>query len=182
MLARMMRHAGADIDTKTRRVRDRDGLWYPLDRMVVADGGLFYSRPIGSSAEQARVPGQLFHYHQRWVLPDQGWVVNRMSYFPDVPDPMDWYIEPEIIKVGGDVWRIRDSYLDVEVYDGLRYHVDDADELAHGLRDGDISVAEAATALEALHRLCVSLKRLDFSGRALLAAYAPGLPAPDEPS
>jgi predicted RNA-binding protein associated with RNAse of E/G family len=182
MLARMTRHAGADIDTITRRVRDRDGLWYPLDRMVVADGGLFYSRPIGSSAEQHRVPGQLFHFHQRWILPKQGWVVNRMSYFPDVPEPMDWYIEPEIITVNGDTWRIRDSYLDVEVYDGLRYCVDDAGELAQGLRDGDISVREAAKALEALDQLCVSLKRLDFSGRALLAAYAHGLPAADEPS
>jgi predicted RNA-binding protein associated with RNAse of E/G family len=182
MLARMARNAGSDIDTKTRCIRDRDGLWYSVDRMVIADSGLFYSRPLGSSEEQHRAPGQLFHYHQRWVLPKQGWVVNRMSFFPDVPDPLDWYIEPEIITVNRDIWFVRDAYLDVGVEEGLRYDVDDAHELAHGLRAGEISVEDAAAALEGLHELCVALKRLGCSGRALLQEYAVGLPAPDEPT
>lgn len=169
----MPRNSGADIDITSQRVCDRDGRWYPLDRLAMAGSGLFYERPLGSRDPQDRLPEQLFFYHQPWILPDQGWVVNRMTFFADVPDPFDWYIEPYLISVDGDTWRIRDAYLDVEVYEGLRYHVDDAHELAHGLRAGEIPLEDAVTALEALHDLYGALKRLDFSGRALLEEFAP---------
>ncbi len=71
---------------------------------------------------------------------------------------------------------MRDCYLDVAVFEGSRYEVLDADELAQGLTAGDISVEEAARALESLNRLCRLLASNGFSGAALLAELAPGLP------
>ena len=71
---------------------------------------------------------------------------------------------------------MRDGYLDLEVWEGRRYHLQDAHELAEGLAAGEISVSETVHALDALGRLCEALKRADCSVRAVLAEYAPGLP------
>jgi hypothetical protein len=54
--------------------------------------------------------------------------------------------------------------------------VDDADELAECVEQGLISPRAAAGALRSLHALCRALERLHFSGAALLAEFAPGLP------
>jgi predicted RNA-binding protein associated with RNAse of E/G family len=174
------RNAGSDLDIKNARVRDRDGLWYPVDNLTVTPAGLYYGRVVGLPEPINRAPGQLFFHQQRWILPAEGWVLNRFDFFADVPEPSDWYIEPELIAIGDGTWSIRDGYLDVEVWDGQRYHIDDADELASGLSSGEIAVADAVSVLLALDRLVDALKRLDCSGRALLAEYAPGLPAPDQ--
>ncbi len=176
-----MRHRGSEIDVEAHTVRDRDGHTYPVDGLRIADSGVYYERPIGGREPSERTPGQLFYHQQRWILPAQGWVLNRFAFFPDFPRPVDWYIETEIITVDGPLWRIADGYLDVEVLDGVRYEVDDAHELAEGMLRGDISLTDAAVALTSLHELCQALERLDFSGAALLTEYAPGLPPPGDP-
>ena len=176
-----MRHQGSTIDVETQRVRDRDGNSYAAENLVVAHGALYYERHIGSRDPAQRQLGQQFYHQQRWVLPAHGWVFNRFAFFADFPRPVDWYIETELITVGGPLWRIADGYLDVEVFEGVRYEVDDAHELAEGMLCGDISLDDAAAALTSLHELCQALERLDFSGAALLAKYAPGLPPPGDP-
>jgi len=174
----MPRNSGCTIDLAQRLVRDRDGCSYSVDGLVSTGGGLYYERPIGSRAPDERAAGQLFYFQQRWVLPAEGWVVNRFAFFADVPRPIDWYIETEIIDVSGSLWHVHDGYLDVDVFDGIRYEVEDAGELADGLLEGAISAGDAASALASLDRLCLALGRLNFSGAALLAEYAPELPAP----
>lgn len=164
----MARNPGSVIDVTSRRVCDRDGRWHALDDLTLADGALYYARPIAGNA--------LFSYHHRWLLPDQMWVVNRFAFHSHVPDPLDWYIETDLIDVAGPLWRVRDTYLDVEVYDGLRYELRDAGELAEGITSGEIPVTEAAAALDALDRLCAALHRHQFSGSALLAELVPNLP------
>jgi predicted RNA-binding protein associated with RNAse of E/G family len=143
-------------------------VWYPLDRLVVADVALYYARPIAGSEH--------FHYHERWLLPEQAWSVSRFTFHDHFKDRVDWYIEMDFIELEGGLWRVRDGYLDVAVWEGSRYEVWDADELAEGMLAGEISVEEAAVALDSLNRLGLALKRNGHSGAALLAEFAPGLP------
>jgi predicted RNA-binding protein associated with RNAse of E/G family len=164
----MARHRGVDVDTAARRVRDRDGCWYPAENLVVSEAGLYYYRDFPD--------GELFSRNEKWLLPGPGWVINRLSFLPHVPDPLDWYIEPDSVQVDGSIWRVRDAFLDLEVYEGVRYELLDADELADGLAAGEITLAEALVALQALDKLCGALRRHGFSGRALLVEFASGLP------
>lgn len=166
------------VDVAGRRVRDRDGAWYAVNPLVVAESGLYYERPIVSDdpIENAK---RLFEHQQRWILPGPGWVLNRFRFLPQVARPIDWYIEPEIVSVSDSLWTVRDGYLDVSVSEGVRYEVDDADELGQAILAGDIPLDEAAQALDALARLLRALERLEFSGRALLREFAPGLPGPE---
>ena len=164
----MPRNPGSDIDTASRRVRDRDGRWYPLDELLVAGESLYYARPVDDSEH--------FSYYWKWLLPIPGWVVSRARFHDHIVQPFDWYIETDFIDVEGPLWHVRDGYLDVELWEGRRYHVDDAHELANGLACGEITTAETAAALDALGRLCAALQRGGYSGRELLAEFAPGLP------
>ncbi|MGH2609662.1 MAG: DUF402 domain-containing protein [Tepidiformaceae bacterium] len=159
----MVRHRGAVVDVDRRAVCDRDGEWYPLERLEVAGSTLYYARQLDF---------HLFDYHERWLLPEQGWSVSRLRFFPHVPDPIDWYIEMEVIEVDGPLWTVRDGYLDMEVWEGSRCRLDDADELADGLASGAITVEEAAVVLRSLDRLCDELHANGNSGRALLERFA----------
>jgi predicted RNA-binding protein associated with RNAse of E/G family len=62
------------------------------------------------------------------------------------------------------------------IYEGRRYEVQDADELADALETGEITLAEAASALRSLHTGTGILAGNGCSGAALLTRYAPGLP------
>lgn len=164
----MARNRGVDVDAATRRVRDRDGCWYPAQSVVVSEAGLYYYRDFPD--------GTLFSRNEKWLLPGPGWVVNRLAFLPHVPDPLDWYIEPDSVVVDGSIWRVRDAFLDLEVYEGVRYELRDAEELADGIAAAEISLNEALAALHALNSLCQALRRHGFSGKALLDEFAPGLP------
>jgi predicted RNA-binding protein associated with RNAse of E/G family len=165
----MPRNAGSTVDAAARTVRARDGVTYPLDDVVVAGDLVYLARPGTSEA---------FWYMERWTIPSQSWVVNRFAFNPHRTDAVDWYIEPDVIERDGDLWRITDAFIDVDVYEGQRYHVDDADELGDALASGEITPAEAAAALRALDRLCDELRDNGCSGAALLRRHAPALPTP----
>ncbi len=164
----MPRNGGSLVDTVAGTVRDRNGVIYPLERLVVAGGRLYYARSIA--------PNPLFSYHERWLLPEQNWVVNRFAFHPHRLPSIDWYIETDLIEVDGALWRVSDGYLDVGLFEGRRYYLEDADELADGIAAGDIPLAEGLVALRALNQLCLALERHHYSGHALLREYAPGLP------
>jgi predicted RNA-binding protein associated with RNAse of E/G family len=164
-----VRNAGSTVDVGGRRLLERDGNWYDLDRLEVTGSALFYSRPIAGSEH--------FYYHERWLLPEHTWSVSRFTFHDHFREGrVDWYIEMDAIEVKDGLWRVKDGYLDVAVFEGARYEVWDADELADGIRDGEISVDEAIGALHALHRLATCLAKNGHSGAALLAEFAPGLP------
>ncbi len=167
----MPRNAGSTIDTDRRAVCDRDGVWYPFDELIVDGNALYYARPLNIS-------GLSFHYHRRWLLLDQQWSISQLVFDAGAPDAIDWYIEPDAITRDGARWRVRDAYLDVSVYEGQRYRLEDAGELAEGLLLGEITVAEAAAALIALDALCAALRTNGCLGAALLRDFAPSLPQP----
>jgi hypothetical protein len=107
----VVRHRGAVVDVKQRCVCDRDGEWYPFDRLEVAGNTLYYARPLDFD---------ILRYHERWLIPDQGWSISRFQFTPLEPDPVDWYIEMELIDVEGPLWTVLDGYLDMMVWEGKR--------------------------------------------------------------
>lgn len=165
----MPRHSGALVSVSARTVRGRSGETFPLERLELSDGALYYGRTFGDHPSIC--------YHERWLLPAQGWVINRFTPYPDKPPFWcDWYVDIDRVESSGDTWRVDDCFLDIGIHEGRGYEVLDADELADGIEQEEIALVEALAALRSLNALCVALPQLGFSGPALLEAYAPGLP------
>ncbi len=165
----MTRNGGCVIDAAARRIRDRNGVWHPVDAMTVGEHGVYYARPIENNK---------FWYVERWVLPAHALVFNRFAYHPQITDDVDWYIETDMTEVGDNTWTVRDGYLDVYVRDGVRYDLEDTRELAEAIAAGDIPLSDALEALHALDLVCESLRANNHSGHALLHTLAPSLPTP----
>jgi hypothetical protein len=167
----MALHQGLLVDTRARTHRDRQGRVSPVVDLVLAGDTLYVA---------GMLPGNpRFCAFQRWLIPAEGWVVGRFAAHPGQrPMAEDWYIDVDAVGVEGHLWRAEDRLLDVSVFEGTRYTVADADELADCIERGLTSPADAVAALRSLHALCRALERLNFSGAALLAEYAPGLPVP----
>lgn len=158
------------MDVTARSHRDRQGRIAPLNTLAIAPGGLYIA---GDFRGHRR-----FRAFQRWLLPAQGWVLGRFAVHPGQrPMSEDWYIDLDAIRVAGNLWTAEDRLLDVGVFEGRRYEIQDADELADCLEQGLLPPEAALIALRSLHELCQALERLEFSGAALLREYAPGLPA-----
>lgn len=164
----MARNPGSVVDVGARTVRDRDGRVHAAKELAVTEHGLYYHRPIDGF--------DVFFHQERWILPAHGWVINRFAFYPQRTDKIDWYIETDLIEIAGDEWRVADGYLDVLVHEGLRYDVDDADELAEGMQAGEITVGEATAVLLSFGRLCRELMANGCSGVELLSRLAPTLP------
>lgn len=165
----MARHQGSLVDVSARTHRGRRGAVSALDDLVLGGGGLYFT---GHFPDNPR-----FRRFERWALPDQGWVIGRFEAYPGQrPMAEDWYVDLDAISVDGAVWRIEDRLLDIGVFEGRFYRIEDLDELADSIERGEIGVPEATAALRSLHELTRALERLDFSGAALLREYAPGLP------
>ncbi len=148
---------------------DRGGIVCPIDRIVAGDGRLYYARQLPGHRD--------ILWRERWLLPEQGWVLNRFHLKDTaVPPGFDWYIDIDHVQPGEDSWRIDDRFLDLVVIDGSGYELRDADELADGIEANLISEQEVVAALRSLHALVTALRRLQFSCAALLAEYAPELP------
>jgi predicted RNA-binding protein associated with RNAse of E/G family len=148
---------------------DRDGVDCPIDRIVVGNGRLYYARQLAGHRD--------IRWRERWLLPEQGWVLNRFHlHATAVPTGFDWYIDIDHVQPEGDTWRIDDRFLDLVVIEGSGYELRDADELADGIKAKAISEHETVATLRSLHALVTALRRLQFSGAALLAEYAPELP------
>jgi predicted RNA-binding protein associated with RNAse of E/G family len=160
------RNAGSIVDTSAGTVRDRDGAWSALDRLVVEGRSLYYARPV---------PYDTVSYHERWLLADESLSFSRFRFSAKAPYTIDWYVEPDLIQVEAGLWTVRDGYVDLEVHDGSHYRLDDADELADGMRDGEISLDEACAVLRALDRVCDLFRDHGYSGAKVLAVLAPGL-------
>jgi uncharacterized protein len=166
----MVIHLPMRIDLAHREVNGRDGLLYPIDRLERTTNALYFSRVGAQHPDIA--------YQERWLLPALGCVVIRWTMRERV-EPFDygWYIDLDAIEVTDEHWTVTDRYLDLIVFEGERYRVLDADELADAVEASAIALPDALDALRALNTLSVALGRHGNSVAALLAEYAPGLPA-----
>jgi uncharacterized protein len=165
----MMIHLPMRIDLARREVNGRDGLLYPIDRLERTTNALYFSRAGAQHPDIA--------YQERWLLPALGCVVIRWTMREGI-EPFDcgWYIDLDGIEVTDEHWTVTDRYLDLIVFEGARYQVLDADELADAIETGEIALPDALDALRALNVLSVALRQHDNSVAALLAEHAPGLP------
>jgi len=71
---------------------------------------------------------------------------------------------------------IRDGFIDVELYEGLRYEIDDIDEFTEAMASGELTTGEALQVLRSLDIVSRALRENGFSGQALVRAWAPDLP------
>ncbi len=167
----MARNNGSAIDVGRRVLRERDRNFYPVDRAEAARSGAYYTRG-------AVMEWESFERQERWILPEAGLSVARFDWKPTARRQPSWYIEPDLITVSGDVFDTRDGFLDLEVYEGVRYEVEDLDEFAEALASGEITFDEGQMVMMAFHRLLTALRQNGMSGEALLRELAPDLPGP----
>jgi predicted RNA-binding protein associated with RNAse of E/G family len=160
---------GYVVDTVERTVGGPAGGPHGLDRLEVANDGLFYARAIPADAN--------ISYQETWLISLQGWAITRFAFHEHLRQrSIDWKMELDQVELDGSLWRVSDGYLDLDVYEGTHYDLEDADELANAIVAGAISLAEGMATLHALDTLCKALRRHGYSGQSLLREYAPGLP------
>lgn len=148
------------------QIRGRD---LPLDRLTRSGDTLYIGFAYPNHPR--------FAFIEQWLLPAQSWIVNRFTRHPGARSfDGDWYVDLDRVTIDGDTWLVHDHFLDVVVHEGRSYELLDADELADGIEQQEIATREVLDALRSLNTLCRELRRLAFSGRALLDTYAPGLP------
>lgn len=167
----MARHHGQLIDLRERTLTLRDGeTVVPLDRLEVSEPALYCAFQYPAHPR--------FRVLESWFIRAHGWVITRFHLHPGARMMnMDWYVDIDRIDIDeGRSWRSTDRYLDVAIHEGHSYEVWDADELADAVEQDAISLENALHALRDIDLLCRELRRLNFSGRALLAEFAPALP------
>lgn len=157
------------IDLDARVVHTRIGTTVAIDRLEHTPDALFFARPLPGNAR--------IIYQRCWVLPAHGWVISRFTFAPGVVPDSDWYIDVDQTRLEPTEWTIHDRYLDLFIHEGRAYDVLDAAEFADALAAGEIGQPEALAALRDLDAVCKALRRHGYSCAALLAEYAPGLPA-----
>lgn len=164
----MARH-GYVVDTVEHTVGGPAAGPFVLDRLEVAGCCLYYARAIPEDPS--------IFYQETWLIAAQGWAVTRFAFHEHLqPGSIDWKMEPDRVELDGLLWRVGDGYLDLDVYEGSRYDLEDAGELADAISAGSISLADGLSAFRALDALCKALRHNGYSGQALLRAYVPGLP------
>ncbi len=157
------------IDTRARTVGNANHGPFKLNRLEMAAGSLFYSRSVTIDSGP--------HFQDTWLLPDQGWSVTRFRNDQGARASMfEWKLEPDFVTVEGPLWHVHDAYLDLSLYSGGRYELEDVDEFADAIASNRLSLDQSLNVLRAFNRLCDALRRLQNSGAALLHEYAPGLP------
>lgn len=87
------------------------------------------------------------------VLPRLGVEISRFgyreAYRPE--NPFDYYVDIISVPERGDLWTVRDLYLDVLVYDRERVKVLDTDEYLVAVEERHLTAEEVAHALTRTH-------------------------------
>ena len=158
-------------DTAARMHHTNTGI-RPVDVYQEHPHGLFVARPF---TQHPRIA-----YWQAHLLPELG--IQLCRYTLHAGRPFDYYIDIASISREGEVWQMRDHYLDVLVWDRLRAEIVDTDELVASVKGGLISQGEALAAVERLHTLLNGLARHRYDVNAWLAEAGVTLDWQNEPS
>lgn len=162
---------GYRVDTNARTVGGLHGPQFALDQLEYAGSTLFYARSIPDD--------RFITYQKTWLIADQNWAVTRFTFHEHLrARAIDWKIEPDPISIDGAVWHVTDGFIDLDVYEGTHYELEDADELAEALLGGTIAIVDTARALHALDAVCKELHTSGYSVTELLRRFAPQLPRP----
>ncbi len=128
----------------------------PFGRLVyteVSGGRLAYDLELGEGEHPllSRIQGH--------VLPAHGLKVVRFTRRRPERDDFDYYVDIVRVVDQGERWVVRDLYLDVLVFDGIRARVLDTDEYLEAMAEGHMDDSEAAYALLKLHDFLGGLAR-----------------------
>ncbi len=108
-------------------------------------------------------------YRESHVLPRLGLKISRLGYRNRAErEGFDYYADIISVPEQGDLWTVRDLYLDVHVYDSNRVEILDTDEYLAAIQEGHLTAAEAAHALTALHAFVNVLARRGYDLDAYL--------------
>lgn len=124
--------------------------------------GLFVARPFEAHPR--------IRFWQAHLLPALGLVLCRYDFHG--PREHDYYLDVARITTeqGGEVWTVRDLYLDLVVHDGRAAEIVDTDELFAARGAGYLDEEEVAHAVSVAHHTLRGLARSRYSLRSWLAA------------
>lgn len=128
--------------------------------------GLFVARPFVAHPRIA--------YWEAHLLPELGVQLARYTLQGGRRDH-DYYLDIADVTRDGDVWSVRDLYLDVVVWEGRRAEVLDTDELLAARAEGFIGEGEALAAVERAHAVLNGLSAHEYRVDAWLAEHGVAL-------
>ncbi len=119
---------------------------WPVDSYNVHEHGLYWALPLPEN------PSNKVKYIRAHVLPQLGLQVCRFEWWRDHPyGGYDYYLDIIEADILGDVWTVRDYYLDLLVWEGERAVIHDSDEYLAALAANLITRDEAEHALMSAH-------------------------------
>lgn len=116
----------------------------PVETYAEHPHGLYVARPF--------VAHPRIRYWEAHLLPELGVQLCRYELHGDRRD-FDYYMDVACITRHGDVWSVRDLYLDLIVWNGVRAEILDTDELLAARRAGLVGEDESLLAVEQAHAI-----------------------------
>lgn len=141
---------------------------------------LYREHPHGLFVARDFVAHPRIRHWQAHLLPEAGLVVCRYGFHG--PREHDFHLDVATVTREGDLWTVRDHYLDVIVHDGAAAEIVDTDELLAAHHAGFIGMPELLHAVAAAHRVLSGLARARYDLGAWLAGEGLALewlPAPE---
>ena len=117
--------------------------------------------PVGLYVDRDFVAHPRIRQWQAHLLPLQHLVVCRYHFHGRREH--DYYLDVAQITRDGDVWTVRDLYLDIVLHDGLMAEIVDTDELLAAREANFISEREMHRAVAVAHHTLASLARAHYS-------------------
>lgn len=141
-----------------------------LSYLDMAEGQLSYALEF-SPEEHPKLKALEAH-----VLPELGIRVVRFEHRTALPPgDYDYYVDIVRVSEQGERWVVRDLYLDVLVFDGVRTKILDTDEYLEARAEGHMDADEADDALLNLHAFIDGLARCGHSLARYLASQGVSL-------
>lgn len=128
----------------------------------------YREHPHGLLVARDFVAHPRIRHWQAHLLPRLGVVVCRYDFHG--PREHDYYIDVATITHAGDLWTVRDHYLDLLVHEGLTAEIVDTDELLAAHAAGYIGTPELHHAVATAHRVLAGLARARYSVEGWLGA------------
>ena len=114
-----------------------------------------------------------FHHHPKYryfkahILPELHLQICRFETHQN-DYPLEFYIDIISVEKEGHLWRVKDLYLDLGITPQGQLRLLDTEELFAGVREGLITLEEAAVATATLHNLVNLLGEYDNNLEAAL--------------
>lgn len=119
---------------------DPKGVVRAVEQYRVEQFGLYLARPTPGRAQ--------FGYLESWLLPALGLRITDFWFNPGYERDQDFYLDVVDVVRRGEVWEVRDLYLDIVLRAGKDVTVLDTDELVAATRAGLLPAHDATHALQ----------------------------------